>query len=225
VVTLEPCNHHGRTPPCRQALIEAKIRRVVIALTDPTSRGEGGAAALRTAGVDVETGVLAGEARVLLGSWLAALTTRRPVVTWAYVISDEGITVLPDDMDDTRALRLNADAVLRADGSVSEAVAGSHGAGVLKLGHRSRGDPAEVLASLYEGGVRRLLLWGELAMAAPFLAADFIDRIYAYVPDGRPSRKPETILPWPQLPAGFAVIDAARLPGFVRILAQRESAP
>lgn len=55
VVTLEPCNHRGRTPACRQALIDAGVRRVVIAVTDPTSRGEGGTAALRAAGVDVET--------------------------------------------------------------------------------------------------------------------------------------------------------------------------
>ncbi|MGH3550222.1 MAG: bifunctional diaminohydroxyphosphoribosylaminopyrimidine deaminase/5-amino-6-(5-phosphoribosylamino)uracil reductase RibD [Pseudonocardiaceae bacterium] len=48
VVTLEPCNHHGRTPACRQALIEAGIARVIISVIDPTSRGEGGAAAYDT---------------------------------------------------------------------------------------------------------------------------------------------------------------------------------
>src|SRR5262245_5573996 len=62
VVTLEPCNHIGRTPACRQALLDAHIARVVIALIDPTSRGQGGAAVLRTSGVDVEVGVLADEA-------------------------------------------------------------------------------------------------------------------------------------------------------------------
>jgi pyrimidine deaminase RibD-like protein len=56
MVTLEPCNHHGHTPPCRQGLIDAGVRRVVIAVIDPTSRGDGGAAELRRAGVDVETG-------------------------------------------------------------------------------------------------------------------------------------------------------------------------
>src|SRR5882762_9423977 len=56
VVTLEPCNHVGRTPACRQVLLDAKVARMVIALIDPTSRGDGGAAALRAAGVDVEVG-------------------------------------------------------------------------------------------------------------------------------------------------------------------------
>src|SRR5436190_11680425 len=81
VVTLEPCNHQGRTPACRQALIDAGVRRAVIAVTDPTSRGEGGAAALWAAGVDVEVGVLADEASVVLGPWLAALIAQRPLVT------------------------------------------------------------------------------------------------------------------------------------------------
>ena len=61
VVTLEPCNHQGRTPPCRQSLIDAGIWRAVIAIIDPTSRGEGGVVELRRAGVDVETGASSGE--------------------------------------------------------------------------------------------------------------------------------------------------------------------
>jgi diaminohydroxyphosphoribosylaminopyrimidine deaminase / 5-amino-6-(5-phosphoribosylamino)uracil reductase len=70
VVTLEPCNHFGRTPPCHQDLIDAGIVRVLIAVIDPTSRGDGGAARLRDAGLDVEVGVLTDEAVVVLGPWL-----------------------------------------------------------------------------------------------------------------------------------------------------------
>jgi pyrimidine deaminase RibD-like protein len=125
VVTLEPCNHQGRTPACRQALIDAGVRRAVIAVIDPTSRGEGGTAALRQAGVDVETGVLAAEAQVVLGGWLSGITNRRPVITWPYLVGGHGIEALPADTSEARLLRLNADAVLRADGSVRPAGASS----------------------------------------------------------------------------------------------------
>jgi diaminohydroxyphosphoribosylaminopyrimidine deaminase / 5-amino-6-(5-phosphoribosylamino)uracil reductase len=221
VVTLEPCNHHGRTPPCRQALIEASVGRVVIAVIDPTSRGEGGAAALRAAGIDVEVDVLADEARAVLGPWLTALTTGRPQVTWPYVISDDGVQALPGDTPDARALRLNVDAVLHSDGSVTEAVPGSHGAGILCLDPGPKDDPAEVLATLYRGGVRRLVIAGDLGVAAPFLAAGLIDHVLAHLPDEKPSGRPQALPPWLYVPPGFAITNAARLPGFVRIDARR----
>jgi diaminohydroxyphosphoribosylaminopyrimidine deaminase / 5-amino-6-(5-phosphoribosylamino)uracil reductase len=88
-VTLEPCNHHGRTPPCRQALIDAGISRVLIAAIDPTSRGEGGAAALRAAGIAVETDVLRDEAQVVLGPWLTSQEVGRPEITWPYLLTSE----------------------------------------------------------------------------------------------------------------------------------------
>jgi diaminohydroxyphosphoribosylaminopyrimidine deaminase/5-amino-6-(5-phosphoribosylamino)uracil reductase len=223
VVTLEPCNHQGRTPPCRQALIDANVRRVVIAVIDPTSRGEGGAAGLRAAGIDVETGVLAGEARVVLAPWLTALKVRRPAVTWPYMISRHGIAELPNGMDDARLLRLNADAVLRADGRFTEATPGSHGAGILDLkGTLLSANPRAIAASAYEGGVRQLLLGGGLDVAAPFLAAGLVDRVLVYLPDGTASRTPSATLPWPLLPPGFAITAAMRLDGVVRIEAQPE---
>jgi diaminohydroxyphosphoribosylaminopyrimidine deaminase/5-amino-6-(5-phosphoribosylamino)uracil reductase len=223
VVTLEPCNHRGRTPPCRQALIDANVRRVVIAVIDPTSRGEGGAAGLRAAGIDVETGVLAGEARVVLGPWLMALEARRPVITWPYMISRHGIVALPDGMDDARLLRLNADAMLHADGRFTEAIPGSHGVGILDLNGPFPGaDPRTVAASAYEGGVRQLLLGGGLDVAAPFLAAGLVDRVLAYLPNGTASRTPSATLPWLLLPPGFAITGAMRLDGVVRIGARPE---
>src|SRR5471030_1449503 len=57
VVTLEPCNHTGRTGPCARALIESGVRRVVLAVDDPTEQARGGTATLRAAGVEVEGGV------------------------------------------------------------------------------------------------------------------------------------------------------------------------
>ncbi|UOQ89905.1 bifunctional diaminohydroxyphosphoribosylaminopyrimidine deaminase/5-amino-6-(5-phosphoribosylamino)uracil reductase RibD [Agromyces endophyticus] len=85
VVTLEPCNHTGRTGPCAVALVDAGVRRVVYAVADPGDHSSGGAARLRAAGVDVTAGVLAGEVEAMLDDWLFAARSRRPrvIVKWA----------------------------------------------------------------------------------------------------------------------------------------------
>ncbi|QBE48730.1 bifunctional diaminohydroxyphosphoribosylaminopyrimidine deaminase/5-amino-6-(5-phosphoribosylamino)uracil reductase RibD [Leucobacter triazinivorans] len=75
VVSLEPCNHTGRTGPCARALVEAGIGAVAYALSDPGAEAGGGAATLRAAGVEVRGGVLPGEARAVLGPWLARQTS------------------------------------------------------------------------------------------------------------------------------------------------------
>jgi diaminohydroxyphosphoribosylaminopyrimidine deaminase / 5-amino-6-(5-phosphoribosylamino)uracil reductase len=218
VVTLEPCNHQGRTPPCRQGLIDAGIRRAVIAVIDPTSRGEGGVAELRRAGVDVETGVLTGEAQIVLGDWLAALRTRRPVITWPYLITGQGVEQLPSGTGEARLLHLNADAVLGSAGAVREAVPGSHGKGILALQDQPPGRSAsEVAAALYDGGVRRLLLGSGYDAAAPFLDAGLVDRVVAYLPHGNASSRPARKLPWPLLPPGFVIAGAVRTQNFVRV--------
>jgi diaminohydroxyphosphoribosylaminopyrimidine deaminase / 5-amino-6-(5-phosphoribosylamino)uracil reductase len=224
VVTLEPCNHHGRTPPCRQGLIDAGVHRVVIALIDPTSRGNGGAAELRRAGVDVETGLLADEARVVLGGWLDALDTHRPVITWPYVISSRGFTALAVDSAEERRLRLNADAVLDADGAVREAVPGSHGKGIFPLHDLGTGTSAAVAAAeMYDSGVRRLLLHGGVDTAGPFLEAALVDCVLAYLPSGAPSSRPVAAgLPWPLLPPGFVITAADRIESFVRVEGRRK---
>jgi diaminohydroxyphosphoribosylaminopyrimidine deaminase / 5-amino-6-(5-phosphoribosylamino)uracil reductase len=216
VVTLEPCNHQGRTPPCRQALIVAGIRRAVIAVIDPTSRGEGGVTELRRAGIDVETGVLAGEAETVLGDWLTGQRTWRPVITWPYLVTGQGLGRLPAGSSEARQLRLNADAVLDADGTVREAVPGSHGKGILTLQDGPLGDGAEAAAALY-GGVRRLLLDGGLLVAAPFLDAGVVDRVVAYLPYGSASSRPAAEPPWPLLPPGFVITGTTRTEAFVRV--------
>lgn len=78
---LEPCCHHGRTPPCTDALIEAKIRRTVIAVKDPDRRVNGcGIEQLREAGIDVEVGLLEDHARRLNEIYFKFITTGRPFV-------------------------------------------------------------------------------------------------------------------------------------------------
>jgi diaminohydroxyphosphoribosylaminopyrimidine deaminase/5-amino-6-(5-phosphoribosylamino)uracil reductase len=224
VVTLEPCNHQGRTPPCRQLLIDAGIRRAVVAVIDPTSRGEGGVAELRRAGVDVETGVLAGEAQAVLGDWLAGLRNRRPAITWPYLITGRGVEALPAATGEAQLLRLNADAVLAADGTVREAVPGSHGKGILALEDQPPGtSAAEAAAALYDGGVRRLLLGGGHGAAAPFLDAGLVDRVLAFLPNGNASSRPAAGLPWPLLPPGFVITGTVRTGSFVRVDGQPEA--
>ncbi|WP_446424685.1 bifunctional diaminohydroxyphosphoribosylaminopyrimidine deaminase/5-amino-6-(5-phosphoribosylamino)uracil reductase RibD [Mailhella sp.] len=79
-VTLEPCNHFGRTPPCSHAVLEAGIGRVVIGMLDPNAKAAGGAEFLRENGVDVVSGVLEDECRDLVADFLVWQTTRRPYV-------------------------------------------------------------------------------------------------------------------------------------------------
>jgi diaminohydroxyphosphoribosylaminopyrimidine deaminase/5-amino-6-(5-phosphoribosylamino)uracil reductase len=219
VVTLEPCNHHGRTPPCRQALIDAQVRRVVIALIDPTSRGEGGAAALRAAGVSVEVGVLADEARTVLGPWLAP-TAGRPWITWPYLISGRSITAVPGTLPGAADLTTAADAILHEDGRVTEAVPGRHGEGMLSIPDSAGHGAVRAAALLHEGGVRRLVLSCGYDTAAPFLAAGLVDAIVAYVPEGEASRVPEVPAPWPLLPPGYEITTVTRLSGFVCVRAE-----
>ncbi|WP_296605533.1 bifunctional diaminohydroxyphosphoribosylaminopyrimidine deaminase/5-amino-6-(5-phosphoribosylamino)uracil reductase RibD [Nocardioides sp.] len=122
VVTLEPCNHTGRTGPCAQALVGAGVRRVVFARPDPNPEAAGGAATLVAAGIDVGHGLLAEEAARLNRFWTFGLTHGRPFVTWKFASTLDGRSAAADGTSrwvsspaarrDTHRLRATCDVML-----------------------------------------------------------------------------------------------------------------
>jgi diaminohydroxyphosphoribosylaminopyrimidine deaminase/5-amino-6-(5-phosphoribosylamino)uracil reductase len=128
VVTLEPCNHTGRTGPCAQALVDAGVVRVVFAQADPNPVAAGGAESLRAAGVDVEGGLLADEARAVNRAWSFAVAAGRPFVTWKLATTLDGRSAAADGTSrwvssrparrDTHRLRGECDAIMVGTGTV-----------------------------------------------------------------------------------------------------------
>ncbi|MCX4707530.1 MULTISPECIES: bifunctional diaminohydroxyphosphoribosylaminopyrimidine deaminase/5-amino-6-(5-phosphoribosylamino)uracil reductase RibD [Streptomyces] len=126
-VTLEPCNHTGRTGPCAQALLAAGISRVVYAVGDPNPQATGGGDTLRAAGVRVEQGLLADEAEAGNAAWLTSVRLGRPYVLWKYAATLDGRIAAadatsrwitsPEARADVHRLRAEADAVLVGSGT------------------------------------------------------------------------------------------------------------
>lgn len=128
VVTLEPCDHTGRTGPCTSALIQAGVARVVIGVPDPNPVAAGGADTLRAAGVEVEIGVRAAEVEAGNLAWLTAVRRGRPYVIWKYAATLDGRIAAADGTSmwitseaariDVHALRGTVDAVIAGVGTV-----------------------------------------------------------------------------------------------------------
>ena len=89
-VTLEPCSHFGKTPPCADALVKAGVAKVVYAVSDPNPLAAGGAATLHQAGIVTEQGLCEDEARHLIRHWLHHLGAKRPHVTAKFAASLDG---------------------------------------------------------------------------------------------------------------------------------------
>jgi diaminohydroxyphosphoribosylaminopyrimidine deaminase/5-amino-6-(5-phosphoribosylamino)uracil reductase len=130
-VTLEPCNHHGRTPPCTEALIAAGVARVVSAMGDPNPLVSGsGFARLTVAGIKVEQGLLAEKARELNIGFVSRMTRKRPWVRMKIAASLDGRTALANGQsqwitsqaarDDGHHWRARACAVLTGIGTLRE---------------------------------------------------------------------------------------------------------
>lgn len=127
-VTLEPCNHHGRTPPCAEALLKAGVAEVVYALADPNPVAAGGAARLAQAGVKARNGVCGAEAAALNRFWLHALRAGRPYVIAKFAMSLDGRIATrtgaskwitgPEARERAHDLRRSVDAIIVGAGTV-----------------------------------------------------------------------------------------------------------
>jgi diaminohydroxyphosphoribosylaminopyrimidine deaminase/5-amino-6-(5-phosphoribosylamino)uracil reductase len=126
-VTLEPCNHFGKTPPCTQALKDAGISRVVFAVKDPNPIARGGAMDLLEAGIEVTSALMEGEASESNRSWLHKIETGRPFLIWKIASTLDGYSAAPDGTSkwitseqsraSTQVLRAQSDAILIGTGT------------------------------------------------------------------------------------------------------------
>ena len=201
--TLEPCDHHGTTPPCVDAILNAGIARVVVGVKDPTRDG---IARLRVSGVEVELANL-WAARVQIEAWLTWARLGRPFVTYTAAVTLDGRMTVPGARwvsgEESRRLvhelRAASDAVAVGMGTVRADDPALTARGVevttqprrLAFGRGPLPDGSELelqsgpleeeLGALAGEGVRSLLLEGGPTLAASFFAADLVDKVLVFV--------------------------------------------
>ncbi len=209
-VTLEPCFHHGDTPPCADALIDAGVARVVAGQVDPHPEHGGGLESLRRAGVAVEVAQeeLGFRCRQQIEEWRTWVTQGRPFVTYKVAITLDGRVTAPGERwvsgEDARRLvhlvRAHFDAVAVGMGTVrwdnprldardvptprGQPRRLAFGRGPLPGGSTLElrsGPLAEELASLGRDGVQSLLLEGGPTLAAAFLEQELVDKLLVFV--------------------------------------------
>jgi diaminohydroxyphosphoribosylaminopyrimidine deaminase / 5-amino-6-(5-phosphoribosylamino)uracil reductase len=205
-VTMEPCAHYGRTPPCVDRILEAGIRRVVAAAKDPSCDAGGGLERLREHGVAVEL-TDSFQARRQNEAWRTWVTLRRPFVILKAAVTLDGRATVPDSRWITgevarrrvHELRAEVDAVavgmgtVRADeprltargvGTGRQPRRLAFGRGPLPRGSelelRTRGLRDE-LQALADEGVQSLLLEGGPTIAQSFLREDLVDKVLVFV--------------------------------------------
>jgi diaminohydroxyphosphoribosylaminopyrimidine deaminase/5-amino-6-(5-phosphoribosylamino)uracil reductase len=206
-VTLEPCSHHGETPPCADAVIEAEVARVVAGAVDPNPKVDGrGLDRLRAAGIEVEV-LDSWEARVQNEAWRVWISRGRPFVTYKVAMTLDGRVTVPGSRwvsgEESRRrvheLRAASDAVAVGMGTVraddpaltARGVGASRqprrlafGRGPLPEGSELElrsGELEAELAALAHEGVQRLLLEGGPTLAAAFLERDLVDKLLVFV--------------------------------------------
>lgn len=202
-VTLEPCNHHGRTPPCSLAVIEAGIAHVVIGARDPNPKAAGGIETLLDAGVTVE---LLDDRRALVQNeaWRTWKALGRPFVTYKVAVSLDGRVVVPgrrwvsgeESRRRVHELRAASDAVavgmgtVRADDPRLDArdVGTAKQPRRLAFGHGESaqlevlsGPLDEELRALAAEGVQSMLLEGGPTLATAFVRAGLVDKLLLFI--------------------------------------------
>jgi diaminohydroxyphosphoribosylaminopyrimidine deaminase/5-amino-6-(5-phosphoribosylamino)uracil reductase len=205
-VTLEPCAHHGTTPPCTGAIEAAGIERVVFAAADPNPEAAGGEERLRAAGIDVEFADWR-EARVQNEAWRTWVAKGRPFVIYKLATTLDGRVTVPgrrwvtgeESRRRVHELRAAVDAVAVGAGTLAadqprldardvETPKGQPRRLVFARGEveagdleQRRGPLADELAALAAEGVQSLLLEGGPTLGAAFLAGDLVDKVLVFV--------------------------------------------
>jgi diaminohydroxyphosphoribosylaminopyrimidine deaminase/5-amino-6-(5-phosphoribosylamino)uracil reductase len=205
-LTMEPCTHHGSTPPCTDAVLAAGIARVVAGSLDPNPEAGGGLERLRAAGVEVENADLF-EARAQNEAWRTWVAQGRPFVTYKAAMTLDGRLTIPGERwisgEESRRLvhelRARSDAVAVGMGTV-RADAPKLTARDVEIARQPRrlafgrgplppgsdlelrtGRSADELTALAAEGVQSVLLEGGPRLAAAFLRDDLIDRLLVFV--------------------------------------------